>query len=515
MTVDPSLASGVLIANRFRLEKMLGQGGMGSVWSAWHITLNIEVAVKFIDAQLVSNQDAWSRFSQEAMAAAKIKSPHVVSILDFGTDDLQRPYIAMELLQGEALASLLDREPALPLPMVARILQQACKGLARAHSARIVHRDIKPDNLFLCEDDEEFLLKILDFGIAKMAVRGLTHRTGTGQVLGTPLYMSPEQAYGNKPVDHRSDLYSLAVVAYRCVTGHVPFNSDGVGELIVAITSREPLPPSRFRAGLPPTVDAWFRRALHKEPAQRFASAREMSDAFAVACGLAPSASSTAQFAALTAADLANLPGPASYPGPLSASNPGLEETRAGAPGESDNALPLVRRGNPPSSHRQAMTLQGTTASFPDGPPSASGAWRPSLVWAAVAVPAVVVGGALGWYFMRSEASRPAPIAASAASTAVRPPASAAASGASAATAAQAPTSTPSGSGAPVISINSLPADTRAKGGGPWPRATAPTKAGTAPSPTTPATTATAAPTVTAPAPTTPATTPPKTDYGL
>jgi serine/threonine-protein kinase len=491
---------------------MLGQGGMGSVWAAWHITLNIEVAVKFIDTQLVSSPDAWSRFSQEAMAAAKIKSPHVVSILDFGTDEQHRPYIAMELLQGEALASLLDREQALPLPMVARIIQQTCKGLARAHTARIVHRDIKPDNLFLCEDDEDFLLKILDFGIAKMAVRGLTHRTGTGQVLGTPLYMSPEQAYGNKPVDHRSDLYSLAVVAYRCVTGHVPFNSDGVGELIVAITSREPLPPSRFRAGLPPAIDAWFRRALHKEPAQRFASAREMSDAFAVACGLAPSANSTAQFAALTAADLANLPGPLS-------SRSGLEETRAEVTGEvtggaaqEGDSLPLVRRGNPaPSSRRQAVTLQGTTASFQDGPHGSAPGPRRSVLVASVALPALLIGGALGWYLLRNEASR-APTATAATGSATTP--ASAWAPASVATVIPVPSGSSAGS-TPVISINSLPTDTRAgKSGGPWPRAAGPAKssppAGATAPPTSPATTP---PTPTATTP--PAATPPKNDYGL
>lgn len=308
MTTPPPLTEGMVIANRFRLDRLLGQGGMGSVWAAWHITLNVEVAVKFIEEQLGLTQDAWSRFSQEAMAAAKIKSPHVVNILDFGTDEHRRPYIAMEILQGEELASRLDREGTLSLVETARLMAQACKGLARAHAAGIVHRDIKPDNLYLTEDEDGFLLKILDFGIAKVAhVGSVTHKTGTGQVLGTPLFMSPEQAYGNRAIDHRSDLYSLAVVAYRALAGQVPFNSDGVGELIVAITTREPPLLSSLRPGLPHALDAWFQRALSKDPEARFKSAREMNDAFQQAAGLVASAESTAQFAALSFDELSTV----------------------------------------------------------------------------------------------------------------------------------------------------------------------------------------------------------------
>jgi serine/threonine-protein kinase len=486
----------MVIANRFRLDRHLGQGGMGSVWTALHLTLNIEVAVKFIDPQYVSNRDAWSRFSQEAMAAAKIKSPHVVNVLDFGTDEHHRPYLAMELLQGEELASLLDREPALPVPMVAQILNQACKGLARAHSARIIHRDIKPDNLFLCEDDDGFLLKILDFGIAKMGNVGMsTHRTGTGQVLGTPLYMSPEQAYGNRPVDHRSDLYSLAVVIYRCITGYVPFESDGVGELIVAITTQTPRPPSHLRASLPPGLDPWFQRALAKDPELRFRNAKEMSDSFAVACGLTPSAESTAQFTALNLADLA---GPLS--GPLSGP---ISETPA-------DVLPLVRRGTPsapPSSRRQAVTLQGTASSFRDS--SAAQANRLRWIIAGGLFATLGIGGFVAWRLTSTPTGAPL----TSATRAVSPvPAAAALSAASARPQATAPDSS-----APVISVSSLPPELPTRPAPPnirpHPQASSskaatpvPTAAGTA-APTAPAT----AP-ATPPAPT-PAST--KHDYGL
>lgn len=495
MTTPPTLAPGTIIANRFRLDRHLGQGGMGSVWAAWHITLNVEVAVKFIDPQYVSNRDAWSRFSQEAMAAAKIKSPHVVNVLDFGTDEQNRPYLAMELLQGEELASLLERESTLPIPMIIRILNQACKGLARAHAAHIVHRDIKPDNLFLCEDEDGFHLKILDFGIAKMSSVGMsTHRTGTGQVLGTPLFMSPEQAYGNRPIDHRSDLYSLAVVIYRCLTGYVPFQSDGVGELIVAITSQTPRPPSHLRAGLAPGLDAWFQRALAKDPELRFRSAKEMADSFAVACGLAPSAESTAQFSALNMADLV---GPLS--GPIS-ENP-------------SDVLPLVRRGTPsapPSSRRQAVTLQGTAASFRNASAALHNKRRWMIAGAAVAL--LGLGAGAFWY-----TNTPSSSFAGAASA---PVAAAPAPSASVSAAAKVTPETST----PVISFSALPPErpthvplTPFRGNGKLgpktaPKTTAPTTPPT--TATAPATTATTAPP--APSPTTPPTpAPTKNDYGL
>jgi serine/threonine-protein kinase len=283
------LEPGRIIADRFRLERLLGKGGMGSVWVAHHLNLNVEVALKFIDASVAQRDDVASRFAQEAQAAAKVKSPHVVNILDYGTDALGRPYIAMELLQGEELAQRLDRWGRLPVPDVCRVVVHACRGLGRAHAAGVVHRDLKPENLFLVDDDEGFVTKVLDFGIAKAhsPIGGSTHHTGTGQILGTPLFMSPEQALGRADIDFRSDLYSLATVAFRCLTGDVPFASEALGEIIVKI-STEPVPSARAkRPELPPAVDEWFRRALHKDPAQRFGSAREMSESFLQACDLA------------------------------------------------------------------------------------------------------------------------------------------------------------------------------------------------------------------------------------
>jgi eukaryotic-like serine/threonine-protein kinase len=309
------LAPGQVIAGRFCLTRLLGKGGMGSVWVARHLTLNVDVALKFIDAAVARRGDVLSRFAQEAQAAAQVKSPHVVQVLDYGADSLGRPYIAMELLQGEELARRLERTPYLPIGDVCRVVMQACRGLQRAHAAGIVHRDLKPENLFLVDDEEGFVTKVLDFGIAKAnsPVGAVTHHTGAGEILGTPLYMSPEQALGNVEVDFRTDLYSLAVVAFHCLTGTVPFVSEALGELIVKV-STEPVPPARaLRPDLPPAVDAWFARALHKDPARRFSSAREMGDTFLQACGAAawafaapePPASVSMQAAALHSSEAA------------------------------------------------------------------------------------------------------------------------------------------------------------------------------------------------------------------
>jgi serine/threonine-protein kinase len=264
---------------------MLGRGGMGSVWEAYHIALETEIAIKFLDPSLSNRTDIRSRFAQEATAAARIKSPHVVSILDYGFTEDGRGFIAMELLKGEDLAQRIDRLGGLTPPETAEIVVQACRGLAKAHASNIVHRDLKPENLFVVEDDDGVLVKILDFGIAKaVGLSGSTHKTDTGQILGTPLYMSPEQALG-RPIDSRSDLYSLAVVAYRCLAGRPPFVCDAVGELIVAVSTLVPPPPSAFNVTLPASLDAWFAGMLLKDPnARSCQTARDLADSFEAAC---------------------------------------------------------------------------------------------------------------------------------------------------------------------------------------------------------------------------------------
>jgi serine/threonine protein kinase len=284
---SPSVFPGTTISGRFRVERLLGRGAMGSVWLARHLTLDVDVAVKFIDAAFRDQSDHRGRFALEAQSAARINSPHVVSVLDFGEDG-GRQYIAMEFLDGEDLGSLLELRKRLPLDVTARVMTHACRGLSKAHSLGIAHRDIKPENLFLCgdADDEEFVLKILDFGVAKAAERPTAFAgTSVGQLIGSPAFMSPEQARGLSSIDGRSDLFSLAVVAYQCLTGIMPFRGESVPELLVAILGGQPEPVSKLVPSLPRALDAWFERGLHKDPLRRFASAKDMAQAFALAVG--------------------------------------------------------------------------------------------------------------------------------------------------------------------------------------------------------------------------------------
>jgi serine/threonine-protein kinase len=270
-----ALGPGTLVGNNVRLVRVLGQGGMGSIWVADHLTLHTQVAVKFMSTEIAKNAEAATRFTREASAAAQIKSPHVVQTFDHGLTEEGIPFIVMELLEGEDLAHRIQRKGKLPPVEVALILGQVAKALYRAHSLGIVHRDIKPENIFLTDVDGDLLVKVLDFGIAKRAQDAAFSMTSTGAMVGTPYYMSPEQVMSAKSVDLRSDLWSLAVVAYHAVTGKVPFDAETVGALCVAINAAEFDLPTTAVAGLPPSMDAWFRRALARDPAKRFQTAKD------------------------------------------------------------------------------------------------------------------------------------------------------------------------------------------------------------------------------------------------
>ncbi|UQA57649.1 serine/threonine-protein kinase [Polyangium aurulentum] len=267
------------ITSTLRLVRLIGKGGMGSVWVADHLALATQVAVKFMSSSFVENQALVQRFRTEAMAAAQIKSPHVAQVFDHGIMSDGTPYIVMELLEGEDLKRRIRREGPLPLRDVSQIIAQACKALGRAHQLGIVHRDIKPDNIFLCNMDGETFVKLLDFGIAKLGPDNALGATTTGSMMGTPLYMSPEQLLSAKRVDFRSDLWSLGVVAYHAVTGRVPFNGETVGSLSVAVHTGSFVLPSAVRQGVPPSLDAWFLRALRRDQNERFGSARELAEA--------------------------------------------------------------------------------------------------------------------------------------------------------------------------------------------------------------------------------------------
>jgi hypothetical protein len=283
MPIHP--APNVVIAERFRLNRLLGRGGMGSVWHATHLGLDVPCAVKFIEGEGAELPEVQGRFEREAKAAAQLRSPHVVQILDHGVCN-GTPYIAMELLDGEDLGKRLTRLGRLPPQDLLWIVTQVGRALTRAHAVGIVHRDLKPDNIFLVHDDDREIAKVLDFGIAKAIGPGAPGAsTRTGAMLGTPYYMSPEQAQGTKAVDSRSDLWSLGVIVFEALTGQRPFESEALGDLLMKIIIA-PIPhPSHVARDLPPGLDAWWARASHRDPAQRFQSAKDLCDSIAIVFG--------------------------------------------------------------------------------------------------------------------------------------------------------------------------------------------------------------------------------------
>jgi serine/threonine-protein kinase len=275
-------APGLVVAGKYRLERLIRKGGMSSVWEARNLEPEQPVAIKIMSATPNKGAEALARVKHEGRLAEMIRSPNVVAILDASVDR-GLPYLVMELLTGEDLGTRLRRLRRISITEASRILDQVASGLEKAHEAGIVHRDLKPDNIFLAKVGDEEVAKILDFGMAKIIVRGAELGQGSAQegpLIGTPFAMSPEQAK-RQPVDHRSDIWSLGVVLFRALTGVRPFRAKSIGELLTQISS-EPIPaPSSLNPSLPPEIDAFFEKALAREPSERFPSATALARAFA------------------------------------------------------------------------------------------------------------------------------------------------------------------------------------------------------------------------------------------
>jgi formylglycine-generating enzyme required for sulfatase activity len=288
-----------VLAGKLRLEKPLGHGGMGVVWAARHLTLDADVAVKLIRPDRAAVDRALvTRFEREAKAAARITHPNVVKVMDYGTVDAATlddageaegavPYIVMERLRGFSLAELLERGGRLSFATARSFVEQVGSALESAHGQGIVHRDIKPHNVFVTEGPKRYpiFVKVLDFGVAKMlgdsqVPGGSATLTETGTIIGSPPYMSPEQLEGRKDVDLRSDLWSLAVVVYETLTGKQPFVGGSFVAVGAAVLKGTYRPAGELRADLPRSIDDWFAKALCLDPDGRFQSAREMVAAF-------------------------------------------------------------------------------------------------------------------------------------------------------------------------------------------------------------------------------------------
>lgn len=286
------LQPGMIVGGKYRLVERIGEGGMGFVWRAEHAALGRPFAIKFV----LSNQsaEAESRFFREAKIAAQIRHRHVVAITDFGTSEEGAPYLVMELLDGESLLDRISRPPAISVPELVELAAGALSGLEAVHAAGIVHRDIKPGNVFLVHEGDDVVAKILDFGTSRVTegaptLVGAETITMTGVVVGTPYYMSDEQVRGRKDVDGRSDLYSIGVILYEALTGRLPFEAESLHALMVAIATEEPVPIDQLRPDLPTGLAAVVTRAMARSREDRFQTARELRRALLATVGGASS----------------------------------------------------------------------------------------------------------------------------------------------------------------------------------------------------------------------------------
>jgi serine/threonine-protein kinase len=269
--------------NNYEVTGLLGEGGMGAVYSAQHRLINRKVAIKVLKRELAREPEVVQRFFNEARAIGTIRHPNIIEIIDVGKLPSGVPYLVMELLQGESLSERVTRLGPLPFDVVVDFAAQAACALEVAHERGIVHRDLKPENLFILSaaEGERETLKVLDFGIAKLRddLTATPVHTRAGSLLGTPLYMSPEQCRGLNELDLRTDVYSLGVILFEAVCGTPPFLAKSVGEVMRMHMSEEPMRPSELRADIPPQLEFVILKCLAKEPEQRFASMPEFSAA--------------------------------------------------------------------------------------------------------------------------------------------------------------------------------------------------------------------------------------------
>ncbi|WP_394836577.1 protein kinase [Pendulispora rubella] len=267
---------GDVIDGKYRIERILGRGGMGVVVRATHLQLEQAVALKFVLPRVAEVEAFRERFLREARASSRLRSEHVARVYDVGTTEAGLPYLVMELLEGNDLATLIHRSGPMAVADAVEYVVQACEAIVEAHDLGIVHRDLKPANLFVTRRPNGApLLKVLDFGISKQIGPGATAAAALTQstaVLGSPLYMAPEQLRSARAVDARSDVWALGIIAYELLTGRVPFHGETLTELCLKVVSDPAAPPSEARHDLPPELVSIVMRCLEKEPSARYSS---------------------------------------------------------------------------------------------------------------------------------------------------------------------------------------------------------------------------------------------------
>jgi serine/threonine protein kinase len=364
------LGTGRVIAERYKLGDRIARGGMATIWEATDTKLNRVVAIKFMGQAYTDDAEYRKRFEEEARAAAQLRTPFVVAIHDHGVAE-GVPFIVMERLDGEDLHQRMHRQKRLPVAFVAKVATEASKALKIAHAAGIVHRDLKPKNLFISKEDDEEVIKLLDFGVAKHAGTAAL-MTATGVMLGSPFYMSPEQIRCERNLDGRTDLWSLAAILYRALTGAKAFDGD-MARVMFQITRERPKAPSLLCPDLPKALDAFFDKALATRREDRFSSAMELAEAFNTA----------ARASNQSTPSMAIPPAPSSQSGTRPALAPRAPDEAPGAdriPAEGLGTEPLIpgeRYTEPPSTAPRGVDValleeSGPKADLPRpmGPPS-------------------------------------------------------------------------------------------------------------------------------------------------
>ncbi|HLV65830.1 MAG TPA: serine/threonine-protein kinase, partial [Polyangiaceae bacterium] len=316
---------GDVLAGKYRIERVLGEGGMGIVVLAYHLQLEERVAIKFLLPGALENPEAVARFSREARAAVKIKSEHVARVSDVGTLESGAPYMVMEFLEGRDLAALIQQSGPLSPSFAAECILQACEALAEAHALGIIHRDLKPANLFLTtRADGSPCIKVLDFGISKLTATGSSGAdfamTRTQAIMGSPLYMSPEQMSSSRNVDARSDIWAIGAILYELVSGAVPFEAETMPQLCGVILQEPPRPLRQVRPDLPEAFEHIVLKCLEKDRNLRYQDVAELAAALSA---FAPTSTSPERIARIVGARLpvglpvsaiANAPAPARKP---------------------------------------------------------------------------------------------------------------------------------------------------------------------------------------------------------
>jgi serine/threonine-protein kinase len=274
---------GQILGGKYRVDRVLGAGGMGMVVAATHLQLDERIAIKFLLPEALANPEAVARFGREAKAAVKIRGEHVARVIDVGTFDNGAPYMVMEHLDGADLASVIHERGAMPAADAVDAILQACEALAEAHALGIVHRDLKPANLFMTRrPDGTPSVKVLDFGISKLTAAGADHSmTKTSAVMGSPLYMSPEQMTASRQVDARTDIWALGVVLYELLTGRVPFRAETLPEICGLILTAAPSPVRDFSPDVPEGLQAVVLRCLEKDRERRYLNVSQVAQALA------------------------------------------------------------------------------------------------------------------------------------------------------------------------------------------------------------------------------------------